>query len=119
MSTARFDRRARLLDKSDFSALFERAERSADRYFAVLARPNGLGHPRLGLAISKRSAKSAVVRNGIKRVIRESFRVRQQLLGSNDFVVLGRPGIAGTANQAYFESLEGHWRRLVKRCAWS
>lgn len=38
------------------------------------ASPNGLGHPRMGLAVGKRVG-NAVVRNGMKRRLREAFRV--------------------------------------------
>ncbi len=117
MVSARFERRARLTQKADFDAVFARAEKSGDRFFTVLARPNPLDHPRLGLAISKKSAKSAVVRNSIKRIVRESFRQRATVLGGIDFVVMSRSGITGTPNLELFESLEKHWGRLAKRCA--
>lgn len=114
---ARFERRARLVRKTDFQAVFDRAEKSGDRYFTVLARPNDLGHARLGLAISKRASKLAVVRNTIKRLVRESFRQRLAGLGGLDFVVMARPGLAEVEHPALFEALDRHWSRLVKRCA--
>ncbi len=117
MNGARFRRRAKLVSKADFREVFEQPEKSGDRYFTVLARPNKLGFPRLGLAISKKSAKSAVVRNGVKRVIRESFRHRQQALGGIDFVVIGRVNLTEPDNPRLFNSLEQHWARLVRRCA--
>jgi len=53
----------------------------------VGGRPNGLGHHRLGLAVSKR-AGSAVQRNAIKRRVREAFRLLQhELPGAYDLVV--------------------------------
>lgn len=41
---------------------------------------------RLGLVIAKRYAAKAVTRNTIKRVLRESFRVRRHALPPNDYV---------------------------------
>lgn len=117
MSGARFDRRARLVRKIDFRHVFEQPEASRDRFFTVLARLNALGAPRLGLAISRKSAPSAVARNRIKRLVRESFRHRQALLGGLDCVVIGRPGLTDQDNRTLFESLDRHWARLARRCA--
>lgn len=56
-------------------------------------RPNALGYPRLGLAISRKCSPRAVERNRIKRVIREAFRLRRQSLGGVDIVFLGQAGV--------------------------
>jgi ribonuclease P protein component len=61
--------------------------------------PNTLGHPRLGIAISRKCAASAVTRNRAKRIIREAFRVRKDRLGGIDIVFLGRPGLASQSRE--------------------
>ncbi|MFO1429378.1 MAG: ribonuclease P protein component [Candidatus Competibacteraceae bacterium] len=116
MDSARFSRRARLSNKADFNYVFAQPIKSGDPYFTVLARPNTLGFPRLGLAISRKSAPAAVVRNRIKRIIRESFRHHQQLLGGLDLVVIGQPKVGMQANEVLFTSLQKHWSRLRRRC---
>lgn len=83
----------------------------------MLTRPNELGYPRLGLAVSRKVAKSAVARNRLKRIGRESFRRRQHDLGGVDCVVLGRPGASEQDNAVLFASLERHWRRFAPPCA--
>jgi ribonuclease P protein component len=50
-------------------------------------RPNGLACARLALVVPKRLAPLAVTRNRIRRVVREAFRLQQQLLGAHDCVV--------------------------------
>lgn len=117
VGNARFNRRVRLVNKADFQNVFAKPIRSGDRYFTVLAQPNHLGFPRLGLAISRKSAKSAVMRNRIKRVVRESFRRHQHQLDGFDFVVIGRPKLAEHDNTAFFDSLERHWANLKEQCA--
>jgi len=115
---ARFGRRARLATRADFEHVFAQSEKSSDRYFTVLARPNTLAFPRLGLAISKKAAKSAVVRNRIKRLVRESFRQRQPELGGLDVVVIARPNLANEVNATLSDSLNRHWTKLIQqRCA--
>ena len=83
----------------------------------MLAISNDLGNPRLGLVISRKVARTAVARNRIKRLVRESFRHEQQRLGSLDVVVIGRPGIARQTNRVIAGSLEKLWKKLIKSCA--
>jgi ribonuclease P protein component len=85
----------------------------------VLATPNSRNKPRLGLVISRKAAGSAVARNRIKRLVRESFRHWQTQLGSLDVVVIGRAGIAKQANRDLAQSLEKIWKRLMDSCAGS
>lgn len=59
----------------------------SNAFFQVYARPNDLGHSRLGLVVGKKVAKRAVRRNYIKRTVREWFRRNRHLLGSSDYVV--------------------------------
>jgi ribonuclease P protein component len=83
----------------------------------VIARPNALGHARLGLAVGVRAAGNAVRRNRVKRVIRETFRANQQELPPVDLVVNAKPG-AGHANAAALRaSLLALWARVRQRCA--
>ncbi len=83
----------------------------------MLATPNRLDHPRLGLAISRKVAKTAVARNRIKRAVRESFRTHQGRLDALDIVVLARPGVVERTNKELATALESLWTRLNKTCA--
>jgi ribonuclease P protein component len=111
----RLPRKTRLTASEDFSRVFRRCIRSADRYFTVLAHFQDLGHPRLGLAVSRKSARRATSRNRIKRLVRESFRHGCDSLPSADIVVISRPPAAEAGNQTLTHSLETHWRRLRAR----
>lgn len=52
----------------------------------IYMRPNGLSHARLGLIVPRRVARHAVARNLYKRLMRETFRLRQHELGPLDLV---------------------------------
>ncbi len=114
---AHFPRCARLTGQHAFADVFAQPVKSSDRYFTVFARPNHLTYPRLGLAISRKVAKSAVVRNRIKRIVREDFRQRQQQLGGLDYVVMARAGLAEQEHAVLSVSLQRHWQRIAQACA--
>ena len=114
-----FPGHARLKHKREFERVFARPLKSSDACFTVLATPNALDRPRLGLAISRKAARSAVARNRIKRTVRESFRACQLTLPALDFVVMARPGLDLKDTARMRASLKTHWSRLSKRCAGS
>jgi ribonuclease P protein component len=85
--------------------------------FAILARESSLPHPRLGLSIAARIIGTAVARNRIKRVVRESFRLHQHELPNVDIVVNARNGAKSASNEELRSSLERHWQSVKKKCA--
>ncbi len=52
----------------------------------LLAAPNGLDYSRLGMIVPKKVIPHAVSRNRVKRLIRESFRLKQSELAGLDVV---------------------------------
>lgn len=51
---------------------------------------NSEGFARLGIVVGKRIARRAVDRSRLKRLVRETFRLRQHELGSFDLLVRPR-----------------------------
>ncbi len=94
-------RKNRLSRSRDFDAVY-RHGRSASTRFLVLywfARADEPGEPRLGLAVP-RAAGNSVVRNRIKRQLREIWRSkldRQAIEPLNDYVLVVRPGLPEAA----------------------
>jgi ribonuclease P protein component len=56
--------------------------------FSVFATQGECPQARLGIVVAKRNVKSAVARNKVKRLIRESFRKQQEQLSGLDVVVV-------------------------------
>jgi len=113
-SESKFSRTSRLLDSTDFDRVFRNSRRSADRYFTVLYRSNGLDYPRLGMAIAKKRVRLAVSRNRVKRIVREKFRAaRRQLIGM-DIVIMAGPKATTASNAELSASLDRHWQLLEK-----
>ena len=76
---------------SEFSAVYEARVRESRGPLTAYALPNDLGHPRLGMSVN-RKVGTAVRRNRIRRLIRESFRLLQHDLPQGyDPVVVVRP----------------------------
>jgi ribonuclease P protein component len=96
MRTGRFKRGDRLLKPRDFRRVSRIGERAASEDFVVLMTmseqmPETEG-PRLGMMIGRRVG-NAVVRNRIKRAVREWFRQgRGRLEKSVEIVVIARRG---------------------------
>lgn len=80
-------RDARLVEKADFDRVFADNQRARTDFVMVMARPNPVGHARLGMVIAKRILARAVDRNRVKRCVRESFRQVLPTLPACDFVV--------------------------------
>ena len=113
---AHFQRAFRLTKPSEFRRVFQRPIVSSDDCFKVLARINEAGAARLGLAVSRQVDRSAVGRNRIKRVIRESFRQWNATSSTAcDIVVLPRSQAASICNRKLDQSLTRHWLRLDQR----
>ncbi|WP_455365382.1 ribonuclease P protein component [Kaarinaea lacus] len=116
-SNSCFTRQHRLLHSREFQHVFNNTQyKSADRLLILLAADNESGQPRLGLALSKKRIKTAVARNRLKRLIRESFRRHQHELPNIDVVVIGQTRAAQVSNQEIFNCLDIHWKNLTARC---
>jgi ribonuclease P protein component len=110
-----FPETLRLKTAGEFDYVFAEPCRAANACFTALARANRQDQPRLGLVISKRCAKSAVQRNRLKRLIRESFRHSQAHLAGLDIVVIGKHSAVTKTNQELFSLLHRQWLEL-ERC---
>ncbi|MBL1432812.1 MAG: ribonuclease P protein component [Gammaproteobacteria bacterium] len=112
-----FSRCYRLVHKNDFQRVFDQPVRAGCRYLTMLARPNELGHARMGVIIGKRSAKLAVQRNWFKRTVRDAFRLRRESLSNWDYLIIAKPGIAKQEREQVRQWLDQSWQRLQRQGA--
>jgi ribonuclease P protein component len=73
--------------KRDFARLRKEGRRGGDRVLRVLVASNGLGYSRVASAVPKRYGK-AVVRNRLRRLFRDAFRLEKPALPQGYDVLL-------------------------------
>ncbi len=95
---------------SDFEAVYRGGTRRGSANFVVFARANGLQNSRFGISV-KKALGGAVVRNRIRRRVREILRLhRMEIPQGWDVVVHPRPSVA----RANFGALEEELLRLIR-----
>ena len=113
-----FRRARRLSGKKAFARVFGGRCSAGDRYLVVFAMPNGLSYCRLGLTVGRKCG-NAVVRNRVKRLLREAFRLEGDALPEGyDLVCLPRPGKISALSplEAYRRSIRSVSARAAGRC---
>lgn len=84
-------RRSRLTGNKRFSQIHQEGSSAANRFLVIRFLPNGLDRSRFGFITSKRIG-NAVVRNKVKRRLREAVR-RSRVRAGWDAVFIARTGV--------------------------
>jgi ribonuclease P protein component len=112
VSSARYPRSARVRARPEFDAVFANGRRAANPVLALhhLAddRP-----ARLGLAVSRKVDRRAVVRNRIKRVLRDHFRRQRAGLPGGAYVIVARAPAARASSAELTSAFRHALRKLA------
>jgi ribonuclease P protein component len=100
-----FPKAVRLLRSPQFERVQRRGSRRASDKLAVQVVGNEVGRARFGLAVS-RKVGNAVVRNRIKRHLREAARHLKIRVSAVDVVIAARAGAAGLGGDGLRAELE-------------
>ncbi len=115
MSDNSFPRAARVLSAQEYQKVFSKPVRVSARGMLILAVANEQSRARLGLVVPKKVLRSAVDRNRIKRLVRESFRNNQHALPDADLVFIAKPHIGDLGNHELFSALGVLWGQISNR----
>jgi ribonuclease P protein component len=105
-----FPREARLVRKAEFDTVYRAGKRRSSSHFTVFFRANELPQSRFGFSI-KKALGGAVVRNRIRRRLREMVRChRLEIPAGWDIVIHPKSTVA----RAEFAALTADLLRLLK-----
>ena len=111
--SARFPVEVRVRTGREYREAFADSRRVSTRHFSLHLRLRDGGFCRLGMAVSRKVSPDAVVRNRIKRQVRESFRLRYRELPAGDCIVVARQGAGALDKAALRKDLATLWDRLI------
>jgi ribonuclease P protein component len=88
-------REMRLTKPEQYKAVYDEGITQVDRFLVLKAKPNQLVFSRYGISVSKRVGK-AVIRNRVKRILREVLRLTSLNPGW-DIILIARGPASGSA----------------------
>ena len=112
----KFGKDQRLLRASEFQEVFDlNTCKISHPNWLLLAKFNAAQGSRLGLVIGKKNIPTAVGRNYVKRLVRETFR-KSDFPHPIDVIFLARKGADKLSSQDMALLLQESWCRLLQRC---
>jgi ribonuclease P protein component len=96
---------------ADFDRVQRNGRRVHGRNLVVVHLANDLGNPRFGLSVG-RKVGTAVVRNRVKRWLREAVRRQRAGVPAVDIVLIARPSAAAAGYHALFEEIGAALARI-------
>lgn len=107
---ASFPPQARVRAKADFDRVFAHGRRFATPLL-TMHHLDDAAPARLGLAVSRKVDRRAVVRNRIKRRLRDHFRRHRAALAAGAYVVVARSAAAGATGPELIAAFDQALRR--------
>ena len=99
-----------LKKNSDFQNVYRNGKSYANKYLVMYVLENNSGKNRLGISVSKKVGNS-VVRHHVTRLLRESYRLHENIFNSGlDIVVIAR----SSASDISYEETESALLHLAK-----
>lgn len=117
MTNSLIRRHSHLQNSSEFRVVYAHGRRYEGRFLTAFIYPNNLAYHRLGITASRKTSRSAVERNRLKRLLREAFRLSEDdlsgLRARYDWVLNARRALLQAKVAAPLEEL----KRIIVRVA--
>lgn len=99
-----------LRNSIQFSNVYKNGRSKANKYLIMYILENNTPYNRLGISVSKKVGNS-VIRHRIKRLLKESYRLQENMFNSGlDIVVIAR----GSASSISFKDIDSAFLHLAK-----
>lgn len=115
-----FPKNKRLVSNRQFKAVLAKRRRFSDGLLTLYVAENDCGHSRLGVSVGK-SHGNAVIRNRLKRLLREAFRQSQERIPQGfDYVLMLDPRFSKRGSQCTsggqptFEQIKASFLALLR-----
>lgn len=83
-----------LKKNEDFQHVYKNGKSHANKYLIMYVKENGTERNRVGISVSKKVGNS-VVRHRVKRLVKESYRLQEEVFNSGlDIVIIARNNAA-------------------------
>ena len=116
MSAFSLKKTDRILKRSGFLRLSREGRRIHGEHFVVNYFTNSSGNMRLGVTVSKRVG-CAVIRNRIKRLVRECFRLNKaRISGACDMNIIAKTGAASLSSRKISQILGNLFYEISEDC---
>jgi len=106
------EKKYRITKNADFKRIYQKGKFFSNDFFLVKFYPNRLSNSRFSIIVNKKINKKAVIRNKIKRQIREIVRNKlKQLRSGFDIIII----IKRDLSQDFFNEMEKQLLVLFKK----
>ena len=103
----------RIRTTTEFQHVYLGCKYLSGSYYLLYYWNNNFGYPRLGVVASRKSLKKAVMRNRVKRIVKEDFRVQKHLLPSMDIVSIAKFRSGEASKKELHECINQLFNQLI------
>jgi len=98
-----------------FKTVYSSGRQAVNAFFVMYVMANDTDSNRLGVTVSKKVGK-AVIRNRVKRMVKEVFRLKAEDIGQGfDIVVVARPAVGELPRDGFFHKVDKALESLFGR----
>lgn len=109
-----FSKGDRLLKRAEFLRLSEIGQKLHVPHFLLLYSAAETAFPRIGITVSRKIGK-AIIRNRIKRIVRDYFRLRKRSFPPSDFNIIAKRGAGELSFSEIQAELDKAFARIKTR----